>query len=924
MKMKYFYFLLLLGILPDAKGQLLKHDWSNHLVDNPYLSSSQTALHQTYLERDSSGNIYGLGVYPSDYNDFSFEDFDGSSNSFFLKKSDEDGTLEWIKTMEGTSASSLKVFNLKLDANDNIYVLGEFFGYIDLDPGPDEAIVGINDGSRLLFLAKYDKDGNYLWSYVKDSNLSIFFNDMDLNPVNGSVVIVGNYRSTYSNGLNFNPDGEGGLLPLLGGFVTPYILNITAEGEFNWISGFGPKDGRAYLSSVLCDDLGKIIVRGFTDTPFSVGGESVGQDDSIHQFVLRFDDSVNGEVMYQSYFSDGYFLFNFASANNLIEESRLFRNGDDIWLYGYFLDEISIGGFNLVKTSAAPYSRFLFKFGYGSQNSILMEVPIVGGTFTYPLDRIAGNNDDMLVLTGTFSSTQNFNWTAFGDDRVLSNSGEHSPYILGISTSGEFIFADKIEVDHSAQIYDIVYAKENRFVLSGSFKGEIDVAVNSGTGIYYESEAYDGLELQVSVKSIKAICKDTLIVDLDPNGLFNLDTAMVDDGSFVNYESVLQMSLDQYSFDCESLGGGQFVTLTVEDLYSDNEDSCESFIIPNDGQSPTALCQDYSLSIAEQEMELLPENIDAGSFDNCYLDSLFISQTVFDCSHLGEHTVTLTAIDGSGLSSSCVASVFVSDDIAPEVQCEDRTVYLDSNGEIDEDSILDQLVISDNCELATVSLIMGEDFCDPSASISEATVLVTDYSGNESFCNFSLFVEDNISPSIDCKSISYMLESEEDEIILTEDVLVAGLSDNCSIESLSFSQTVMDVDDLGLNEVLVEATDLFGNRSSCYAQVMIVIRVDAEDLVYIPNVFSPNNDGVNDHLAVFYSKKVMYMDKLTIRDRWGNIHYEEEDKEPVNSGLGWTGQMAGENSPKGVYFYELRVLAINGEYYNFSGTVNLL
>lgn len=169
-----------------------------------------------------------------------------------------------------------------------------------------------------------------------------------------------------------------------------------------------------------------------------------------------------------------------------------------------------------------------------------------------------------------------------------------------------------------------------------------------------------------------------------------------------------------------------------------------------------------------------------------------------------------------------------------------------------------------------------------------------------------------------------MLESEEDEIILTEDVLVAGLSDNCSIESLSFSQTVMDVDDLGLNEVLVEATDLFGNRSSCYAQVMIVIRVDAEDLVYIPNVFSPNNDGVNDHLAIFYSKKVMYMDKLTIRDRWGNIHYEEKDKEPVNSGLGWTGQMAGENSPKGVYFYELRVLAINGEYYNFSGTVNLL
>ncbi|MCT4580141.1 MAG: gliding motility-associated C-terminal domain-containing protein [Flavobacteriales bacterium] len=70
--------------------------------------------------------------------------------------------------------------------------------------------------------------------------------------------------------------------------------------------------------------------------------------------------------------------------------------------------------------------------------------------------------------------------------------------------------------------------------------------------------------------------------------------------------------------------------------------------------------------------------------------------------------------------------------------------------------------------------------------------------------------------------------------------------------------------------------------------------------LFLPNVFSPNNDGDND---VFYVRgKGFESLKFVVFDRWGNKMFESTDKE-----IGWDGAFGGELVPSGVYVYYVEV-----------------
>jgi gliding motility-associated-like protein len=87
--------------------------------------------------------------------------------------------------------------------------------------------------------------------------------------------------------------------------------------------------------------------------------------------------------------------------------------------------------------------------------------------------------------------------------------------------------------------------------------------------------------------------------------------------------------------------------------------------------------------------------------------------------------------------------------------------------------------------------------------------------------------------------------------------------------------------------------------------------------VYIPNVFSPNNDGVNDELYVRgqHIKEAHF----TVYNRWGEIVFET-----VNLAIGWKGQYKNKDCPEGVYFYVAEVTFVDGEVTEKKGNITLL
>ena len=87
--------------------------------------------------------------------------------------------------------------------------------------------------------------------------------------------------------------------------------------------------------------------------------------------------------------------------------------------------------------------------------------------------------------------------------------------------------------------------------------------------------------------------------------------------------------------------------------------------------------------------------------------------------------------------------------------------------------------------------------------------------------------------------------------------------------------------------------------------------------IYLPNAFSPNNDGYNDVLYV-YGDCIKDMD-LNIYDRWGNKVFESN-----NINEGWDGKYNGQPMNAGTYVYTLTVTDNNNNTTTKKGNITLV
>ncbi|HOH84325.1 MAG TPA: gliding motility-associated C-terminal domain-containing protein, partial [Bacteroidales bacterium] len=89
-----------------------------------------------------------------------------------------------------------------------------------------------------------------------------------------------------------------------------------------------------------------------------------------------------------------------------------------------------------------------------------------------------------------------------------------------------------------------------------------------------------------------------------------------------------------------------------------------------------------------------------------------------------------------------------------------------------------------------------------------------------------------------------------------------------------------------------------------------------DPVVYVPNVFSPNGDGIND--VVFVHGKDIFIDWI-IFDRWGEEVFESKD-----ISIGWDGTFKGKKMPSDVYVYRLIVTWADGTEIRKKGNISLV
>lgn len=97
----------------------------------------------------------------------------------------------------------------------------------------------------------------------------------------------------------------------------------------------------------------------------------------------------------------------------------------------------------------------------------------------------------------------------------------------------------------------------------------------------------------------------------------------------------------------------------------------------------------------------------------------------------------------------------------------------------------------------------------------------------------------------------------------------------------------------------------------------LINTLQTEEGVFVPNVFTPNGDGVNDQFRIVANNITEY--NLTVFNRWGDLIFEGIAPEIV-----WDGRtFSGEKAPDGNYFYVLLARS-SGADYSATGTVTLI
>ncbi|MEN0006769.1 MAG: gliding motility-associated C-terminal domain-containing protein [Bacteroidota bacterium] len=166
-----------------------------------------------------------------------------------------------------------------------------------------------------------------------------------------------------------------------------------------------------------------------------------------------------------------------------------------------------------------------------------------------------------------------------------------------------------------------------------------------------------------------------------------------------------------------------------------------------------------------------------------------------------------------------------------------------------------------------------------------------------------------------------------DSTIFIENVIDTSLSGQLSLSGFANRPLFIDLGLTDLNNIIIEwspssslsCTDcpnptvelsestvlqatLTDTSTGCTGVYEVDITIRAEEKVYIPNAFSPNDDGANDFFEVFTSDPEVRVLSIEVYNRWGSLVFEQSGAD-----LRWNGTFNGSALPSGVYVYAVEV-----------------
>jgi gliding motility-associated-like protein len=213
--------------------------------------------------------------------------------------------------------------------------------------------------------------------------------------------------------------------------------------------------------------------------------------------------------------------------------------------------------------------------------------------------------------------------------------------------------------------------------------------------------------------------------------------------------------------------------------------------------------------------------------------------------------------------------------------------------------------------------LLSQFFCDTIVSTTLAVLPATMSTQNFNICNGDNITVNGHVYTTSGNFIDTVLNSLGCDSVINTSLNVAPNSFLSQEISICKGHTLKINDHIySSSGIYIDTFHTFFGCDSILSTKLIVNNALAENL-FISNVFTPNNDNLNDCFGVTYWKDIQEI-KFLIYNRWGELVFKTDQVWDC-----WNGNYKGGLSEQGVYYYYIKAKTSCG-YAEFKGDVTLL